>query len=207
VPRRPQFTETQILDATATLIARGGTSAATIGAIGALLDAPSGSIYHRFASRDVLLGRLWLSKATLFQNNFVAALANDDPIAAGLQAALSLPRTARTDFAGARIMLLHRREDFLGDGWPAEMQAEAQRLGQQVTDALNELTRRIFGRSSAATLATTRFAVLDIAFAAVHRHVAANEHPPAMVDQLIETACLAVINAERQARLRKGVKQ
>ena len=200
MPRPSKFSEVQILEATATLVAEGGTDAATIGAIGALLDAPSGSIYHRFPSRDVLLGRLWLSKAALFQNNFVAALADDDPVAAGLQAALSLPRTARADFPGARIMLLHRREDFLGDGWPAEMQAEARRLRQQVDDALQQITRRLFGRISAETSRTATFAVLDVAFGAVRRHVAANEPPPPAVDRLITTAYLAIIDTKRGGR-------
>ena len=198
--RRPRFSEAQILDATATLVAEGGIGAATIGAIGALLDAPSGSIYHRFPSRDVLLGRLWLNKAALFQDNFVRALDENDPIAAGLGAALSLPRTVHADFAGARIMLLHRREDFLDGGWPAELQAEARRLKQQVDDALGQLARRLFGRASPRALRATSFAVLDIAFAAVRRHVAANEHPPAVVDQFIETAYLAIVTAERGSR-------
>jgi AcrR family transcriptional regulator len=200
--RRSKFSEAQILDAATTLVAEGGTGAATIGAIGALLDAPSGSIYHRFPSRDVLLGRLWLSKAALFQNNFVAALANEDPVVAAVEGALSLPRTTRADFAGARIMLLHRREDFLGDGWPAEMQAEARRLRRQVHDALERITRRLFGRVSAVTLRTATFAVLDIPFGVVRRHVAANEPPPPAVDRLIETASLAIIRAERGGLLK-----
>src|SRR5882724_120258 len=132
MPRPSRFTDTQILDAAAALVAAGGPGAATIGAIGASLDAPSGSIYHRFASRDVLLGRLWLSKAAFFQDRFVAALTRDDPRAAALEAALSLPRSVRADFAGARIMLLYRREDFLSDDWPPEMRAEAERLRHQV---------------------------------------------------------------------------
>src|SRR5215470_11955146 len=60
MPRPSRFSEAQILDATAAIVAADGPSAATIGAIGHMLKAPSGSIYHRFASRDVLLGRLWL---------------------------------------------------------------------------------------------------------------------------------------------------
>jgi len=74
-------------------VAAGGPGAATIGAIGALLKAPSGSIYHRFASRDVLLGRLWLSKAAFFQNRFTEAFTNPDAAKAGLDAALSLPQS------------------------------------------------------------------------------------------------------------------
>lgn len=195
--RHARFTETQILDATAGLVAGAGPSGATIGAICAALGAPAGSIYHRFTSRDVLLGRLWLQKAALFQDNFVSALTDDDPVAAGLQAALSLPRTARANFPAARIMLLHRREDFAGDGWPAGMQSEAMRLKRQFDDALYQITRRLFGRASTSTLRTTSFAVLDVAFGAVRRHVALNEPPPPSVDRLIETAYLAVINAER----------
>src|SRR6267154_2574457 len=98
MPRPSRFTDAQILDAAAALVAAGGPGAATIGAIGASLDAPSGSIYHRFASRDVLLGRLWLSKAAFFQNRFAEAFANPDEAKAGLDAALSLPRSVRADF-------------------------------------------------------------------------------------------------------------
>ena len=198
--RRSKFSEAQIIDATAALVAGGGPGAATIGAIGALLDAPSGSIYHRFPSRDTLLGRLWLSKAASFQNSFVAALADEDPVAAGLAGALSVPRGARADFPGARIMLLHRRQDFLDAGWPADLRAEARRLTQQIDEALHRTTQRLFGRVSARTSRITSFAVLDIAFAAVRRHVAANEPPPPAVDRLIETAYLAVIDAERGLR-------
>src|SRR5262245_66484436 len=68
--RRPRFSEAQILDATATLVARGGTGAATIGAIGPLLDARSRSIQSRFASRDLLPRRLSLTQARLFPAKF-----------------------------------------------------------------------------------------------------------------------------------------
>src|SRR5215831_10092404 len=88
MPRPSKFSEGKILDAAASLVAAGGPRAATIGAIGATLDAPWGSIYHRFSSRHVLLGRLWLSKAAMFQDRFVEALAHPDPVAAGLEAAL-----------------------------------------------------------------------------------------------------------------------
>src|SRR5262249_24784037 len=106
MPRPSRFSEAQILAATAAIVAAEGPSGATIGAIGHMLKAPSGSIYHLFASRDVLLGRLWLSKAAFFQDRFAAALADPDPFKAGLAAALSMPRAVREDFAGARIMLL-----------------------------------------------------------------------------------------------------
>ncbi len=66
MPRAPQFNETQILSATGRLIARHGPSGATIGAIARALGAPTGSIYHRFDSRDGLLAEVWLGAATAF---------------------------------------------------------------------------------------------------------------------------------------------
>jgi AcrR family transcriptional regulator len=207
MPRKSRFSEAQILDATATLAAAGGPGAATIGAIGALLKAPSGSIYHRFASRDVLLGRLWLSKATFFLNRFVEALAQPNAAKAGLGAALSLPRSVRADFAGARIMLLYGREDFLAGDWPVDMAADAIRLKHQIDDAMKDITRRLFGRASAEALRLTNFAILDVPFAAVRRHVAANEMPPQYVDELIAKAYLALITPARARDRKIGRKQ
>jgi AcrR family transcriptional regulator len=198
MPRPSRFSEAQILDAAAAIVAAGGPGAATIGAIGNMLKAPSGSIYHRFASRDVLLGRLWLSKAAFFQNRFVAALADPDPAKAGLAAALSMPRAVRDDFAGARIMLLHRRDDFLDGDWPPDMAAEAIRLKNQVDHAINDIARRLFGRVSSEALQLANFAMVDVPLAAVRRHVAINEMPPRSVEDLIARTYAALIAPARR---------
>lgn len=205
MPRPSRFSEAQILDATATIVAANGPGAATIGAIGNMLKAPSGSIYHRFASRDVLLGRLWLSKAAFFQNRFAAPFADPDPAKAGLAAALSMPRAVRDDFAGARIMLLHRRDDFLEGDWPPDMAAEAIRLKHQADDAINEIAHRLFGPVSAETLRLVNFAIIDVPLAAVRRHVAVNELPPPSVEDLIARTYAALIApARRRTRGKKS---
>lgn len=195
--RPSRFSESEILNATATLVARGGPGAATIGAIGNFMNAPSGSIYHRFASRDALLGRLWLTKAAFFQNRFTAALAGPDPFKAGLAAATSMPRAVRDDFAGARVMLLHRPDDFLDGEWPPDMAAEAIQLKHQVEEAMKDITRRLFGKAGSEALRLANFAMLDVPFAAVRRHVAANELPPASIEPLIQTAYVALIKPSR----------
>jgi AcrR family transcriptional regulator len=198
MPRPSRFSEAQILDATAAIVAAGGPGAATIGAIGHMLNAPSGSIYHRFASRDVLLGQLWLSKARFFQNRFVAALADPDPAKAGLAAALSMPRSVRDDFAGARIMLLHWRDDFLDGDWPPDMAAEAIRLKDQVDQAINDIAHRLFGQIDPETLQLATFAMIDVPLAAVRRHVANNEMPPRSVEDLIARTYAALIAPARR---------
>lgn len=197
MPRPAKYDETQILDATAKLVATSGPGAATMTAIGAAIGAPNGSIYHRFRSRDELLGRLWLSKARFFQDSWVAALELDDPVEAGLEAALSLPRAVRSDLEGARIMLLHGRHDFLADGWPAEMRAEAERLGRQVKDGLTTMTKRLFGRDTASARRATSFATVDVPYSAVRRFVSDGGAPPTQVDALIACAYRAVVEQQR----------
>ena len=191
--RPAKFTDLGILDAAGAIVAASGPASATMAAIASALGAPNASIYHRFRSRDELLGRLWLQKAALFQDNFVKALSAPDAIEAGLQAALSFPRSTRADFNGARILLLHRREDFLGSGWPDEMSQEAERLGLQVVQTLNSLTKRLFGSVTSKARRTTTFAVLDVPFAAVRRYVGANKVPPEEVEELITATYTAII--------------
>jgi AcrR family transcriptional regulator len=200
MPRPAKHDESSILKAAAAIVASRGPNGTTIAAIAHAIGAPSGSIYHRFQTRDELLGRLWLNKAAFFQDRWKTALNKPNAEEAGLAAALSLPRTVREDFRGARIMLLHRREDFLSESWPAEMQAEAERLKEQVEDSLAQITRGLFGRNSAVARQVATFAVLDLPFSAVRRFVAMGRMPPPAMDDLITKAYQAVISQNRPKR-------
>jgi AcrR family transcriptional regulator len=72
--RPAKFNTEQILDATAQLVAEGGPGLATVAGIAERLGAPTGSIYHRFNSRDLLLARLWFRTVRRAQEGFVAAI-------------------------------------------------------------------------------------------------------------------------------------
>jgi AcrR family transcriptional regulator len=195
--RPSKHDEKAILEAAAILVAAGGPRAATVGAICNAIGAPSGSIYHRFTTRDELLGRLWLDRAARFQDAWVRALEEKDAVAAGLAAALSLPRVAREDFDGARIMLLHRRDDFLADGWPEAMKSEAKRLGDQAAKGISQMARRLFGRDTPATRQSAAFATVDIPYGAVRRSITAGKPPPAALDELIEKAYRGVVGPRK----------
>src|SRR6185503_19176994 len=157
MPRPSKFTEHQILDTAARIIANSGVPAATMSAIAHALGAPSGSIYHRFQSRDELLGRLWLDKMAAFQRGFSAALQHDDPDVAAIAASLFVPQWVRSDRTGARIAIMHRREEFVGGGWPPDMEREARRLGEEFDVVLGDITRRLFGEVSPMLKRSTRF--------------------------------------------------
>jgi AcrR family transcriptional regulator len=193
--RAPQFDEEEIVAAAGRLIARHGPSGATIGAIARAVGAPTGSIYHRFDSRDVLLAEVWLGAAAAFQAAFFERLSGPTPRKAGLAAALYMAQRVREQPQEARLLLLHRREDFVDRGWPGAMRRRAEQLGQQVESELRAFTRRLCGREDARSLRSVAYAVVEAPFAAVRRHLAANESPPPYVDSLIRVTYEAVIVA------------
>ncbi|MFC5742829.1 TetR/AcrR family transcriptional regulator [Dyella tabacisoli] len=184
-----------MIAATARIIAADGPAAATVGAVGQALGASSGSIYHRFKTRNELLGRVWLSTAAEFQSRFVKALGASDPRQSAIDAALMVPRWVREDPVGASILLTHRREDFLSSDWPAAMTADAQMLATQLNTALQDITHRLFGRSSAPRVRAVTFALVDMPYAAVRHYIARKETPPSDVDTLLRAACEAALDS------------
>src|SRR5262245_11543830 len=113
MPRVAEYDADQIVRAAGRLIASSGPGAATIAAIARAVGAPTGSIYHRFRSRDVLLAEVWLRAATAFQAEFFLRLAGCPPRRAGLAAALYMAQRVREKPGEARLLLIHRREDFV----------------------------------------------------------------------------------------------
>jgi len=196
--RPARYPAQQILDTAARLAAADGLAGSTIAAIASALGAPTGSIYHRFSSRDMLIAELWLQTVESFQGGFQATLAGPEPHEGGLRAALYTPRWVRAHPAPARLLLLHRREDFLPGGWPAEVSQRATDLGKQGELALRSFSRRALNSTSAQAMRRARYAVIDLPYAAVRPHVHANEPPPPMVDELIACAYRGVMAREHE---------
>ncbi len=191
--RPARFSRDQIVAATMQVAAACGPAGATVARIASALHAPTGSIYHRFASRDILLGEVWLRAASAFQTGASEQLAGPDPHAAGLAAALYVPQRVREQPQEARILLLHRQEDFVTHGWPKEMTARAKELRQQMHEGLRSFSQRLFGRTDAEALRIVSFALVEAPLAAVRRDVEAGEPPPPAVDSLIKATYLAVV--------------
>ena len=175
------------------MVAAHGPAGATIGAISRSLGAPTGSIYHRFPSRDVLLATVWLRAAAAFQDAVFRRLAGAVPRDAGLEAALYMAERVRETPEEARLLLLHRREDFVDRGWPTTFRRKAAQLAQQIETELGAFSRRLCGREDAGAVRTVAYAVIEAPFAAIRRHVAARESPPPYVDQLIRATYEAVV--------------
>jgi AcrR family transcriptional regulator len=71
VARPARFSSDDIFDAASRLVRIGGPSSATVVGIAQELGAPTGSIHHRFDSRDLLLARVWIRTARQAQAGFV----------------------------------------------------------------------------------------------------------------------------------------
>src|ERR1700679_3048029 len=111
---RAQFDQAGFLAAARALIAERGPQSVTVDSVAERLKAPKGSFYHRFASRDALLGEVWLMTVLAYQQGFVAAIEAGD----GLAAALHMPAWARLHVDDARLLLLYNRHDFVQGDWP-----------------------------------------------------------------------------------------
>lgn len=184
--RPAKFTVDQILDAALELVGDAGPGAATMAAIADRMGAPVGSLYHRFGSRELLLATLWIRSVRRFQEGFVAALRADDAEAA----ALHTPRWCRDHPAEATLLLLYRRED-LAVRWPTELGEDLEALNAEASAALDTFaaTRPGIDREQAL------FALVDVPYGAVHRHLRARRPPPASVDDLILSTCRAVLRS------------
>src|SRR5918998_5671011 len=137
---RPKFSHADFLAAALAIAAEHGPAAATVAAISERLRAPTGSFYHRFASRSVLLGALWLRTVLDFGEGVGAALDARD----GLGAALHTPAWVRAHPDEARLLLLHDRRDFLAGDWPEELREQAAALEQRGKDGTARFARLLF---------------------------------------------------------------
>src|SRR5215467_11588303 len=155
---RPRFDNAGFLAAARTLACERGPAAVTIDSVTRRLKAPKGSFYYRFASRDVLLGELWLATVLAYQEGFVAAIEAGD----GLAAALHTPAWARLHLDDARLLLLYSRHDFVQGDWPAALKRGVRDQAQRFASYLKNLARQAFGRAGPTQLRRAAFVLADV---------------------------------------------
>jgi AcrR family transcriptional regulator len=186
---RAHFANADFLGAARALAAEHGPAAVTVGAVVARLKAPTGSFYHRFGSRDLLLGELWLDIVLAYQGGFFAAIDSGD----GLAAALHTPAWVRAHLNDARLLLLYSRHDFVQGDWPKALKQGVRDQARRFEAALEKFARDTFGSIATEPLRRTYFALVDVPSAAVRPHLQRREPPPPVVDELISASYRAVI--------------
>jgi AcrR family transcriptional regulator len=186
---RAQFDHAGFLAAARALIGERGLEAVTVDSVAERMGAPKGSFYYRFASRDALLGELWLKTVLAYQEGFVAAIGAGD----GLKAALHTPAWARTHLDDARLLLLYSRHDFVHGPWPAALRRGAADQAQRFEACLRKFARDAFGRAGRGETRRATFVLAEVPIAAVKPHLQRRERPPPLVDDLIAKTYRAIV--------------
>ncbi len=133
-----------MLDAARTLVVTGGARSLSMSAVAERLGAPSGSVYHRFPSRDHLAAELWLRTAECFQDRFVEQLdADGEPVEVAVAIARGVVDWTVGHPDDAAVLIEFRRRDFIGDDVPAPLAERAGALGRQVGAAFDRLAARL----------------------------------------------------------------
>ena len=194
----PKFSQEDFFAAALAIIAERGLLAVTVASISARLKSPTGSFYHRFASRDVLLGELWLRAVLDFQTGVGKALDAGD----GLAAALHTPAWARKHLDKARLLLLYDRSDFVQGDWPEALRGRVAEMTRRMEAGSRRRARVIFGKDGREEQRLAQFLVSELPVAVVRQHLTRGEKPPPLVDQLIRTTYAAVVADYRSRRKR-----
>ena len=190
--RKAKFAEADFLDATLRLVAEGGPASATISAISEELEAPIGSVYHRFPTKEVLLAELWLRTVESFQGGFLEALRRLD----GLSAALHTPRWVRENPMEGKVLLVHRREELVSGRWPEEVRERAARLSYELDEGIRDYALQTFGDVAETSILKTAFALIDAPYSATKRYLMMEKSPPKLLDELIEKTFYAIIGGK-----------
>jgi AcrR family transcriptional regulator len=196
---RAIFREADFLDTALALAAERGPAAVTVSAITARLRAPTGSFYHRFVSRNALLGALWLRTVLDFQAGALAALDAGD----GLRAALHTPAWAREHLDEARLLLLYDRDDFVQGDWPEELRERVMDMTKRMEAGAARRAQVIFGEDGPEERHLAQFLIASLPVAAIRQYLVRREAPPPIVDRLISITYRAVV-ADRSAGAKRG---
>ncbi len=199
-----KFSQEDFFAAALAVIAERGLPAVTVASISARLKSPTGSCYHRFASRDVLLGELWLRVVLDFQAGIGKARDAGDALAA----ALHMPAWARKHPDKALLLLLYDRDDFIHGDWPGELRERVADMTQRMEGASRRWARMIFGKDGREEIRLGQFLASELPVALVRQHLMRGEKPPPPVDQLIRTTYAAIVADYRSRNVRaKGTKR
>jgi AcrR family transcriptional regulator len=186
---KPMFDHAGFIEAARALALAHGPAAATVDSIAQYLKAPKGSFYHRFASRDALLGELWLTTVLSYQGGFVAAIESGD----GLAAALHTPRWSREHLDDARLLLLYSRHDFVQGDFPASLKRGVRAQAERFEACLSRFARDAFGRAGPSQLKRATFVLAEVPIAAVKGYLERREAPPPLADELITKTYRAIV--------------
>ena len=173
----------------------GGPSAMTASAVARAAGAPSGSVYHRFATRDELAASLWMRTVERFDAEVVALLQGDGaPVEVAVAAALATVAWSSANPVDAFVLTMFRRADLVGGDVSPELAEPAQRRGVRQRAAVDALAQRLGQPTELVS-----FAVAGIPMAVIRRHIGDRSAIPAWAATAVEEAVRAALSIRTDA--------
>ncbi len=193
--RKAHFQREDFIRAALDILSDKGLPAITISAIASRINAPVGSVYHRFKSRELLLAELWLELIESFQNGFITILHKGDIE----NAALYTLKWVRKHPNKARVLLLHRREELMSGPWPDSLKSRAGQLADNLDKAIRDCTIRLFGKASKEAIARIVFSLIQAPTAAVRPFLERGDKVPRFFDSIIRETCRSIISKNQDS--------
>ncbi|MFD4432776.1 TetR/AcrR family transcriptional regulator [Nocardia sp. NPDC058497] len=187
--RPAKFGNEELLDAARDAVLAHG-STASVAQAAAMIGAPTGSVYHRFPSRDHLMIALWLRSIRRFHEGYLAAAHQPDVRAALRACAVHIPRYCRAHPADARAMMLFRHAELV-QAAPADLRAEVATVNDQVWATLDRLAEQRYGRRDARLVTLVRAAVVQAPYGLVRPHIGAAV--PDVLDEIVVAAAEGIL--------------
>ena len=193
--RPARYNDAAILNAAFQVLATVGPAATTIQAVAEALGAPTGSIYHRFPSRRLILATVWLDTVERFQNEFAGYIARG---ASAGEIAAQVVKWVRRHPRESSILVLYRREELMGPEIPEPLARRARALSAQVEGAVFDLAERWLGDRSQKSVETVRLAVVDLPYAAVRPALRRRRQVPEHLAGLVASAAENILEEARK---------
>jgi AcrR family transcriptional regulator len=193
-----------VLDAARELVLEAGPRGVGIRAIGQRSGVPSGSLYHRFGSREELLARAWLRAVERFQGGYLPALDADDARAAALAAAAWSIEFALANPEDTRLLLEHSRLALMEGAGRRPIADELAQINEPIMRAVRRLAIDLYGSEEGEPLERVLQAVVDLPLAVLRRHLQAGTLSRATVASLQSAVSALLESAPLESARRDG---
>ena len=180
--RAAKYSKKVIFESALAILESRGISGLTMSSIAKKLGAPSGSLYHRYASRDELVAELWLDTVEHFQDWYLEAFREGI-----VAAACSTVSWAREHPQLARLIIGHRREELMQKEWPESTRQRAALLNDKLKTVLQSDVE-VYGYQR------LTFALVDIPYAAVRRCLTEQRSPNKELEALVEESTRSLLS-------------
>jgi len=192
--RTPKYSREKIIDAAQAAVFEHGLDV-TLLQIARRIGAPTGSIYHRFSSREELMVTLWVRAIKRWHNRLYEIMeAGLEPNETLIDMAAETARYCRAYPDEARAMTLYRHTNLLVSCSPA-MIKEVASINDEIFGRLTELAfMRYPARAGDPELVYLVFtAVNQLAYGLIRPYIGSTDPIPEWMDELIRLASNAAL--------------